>query len=29
MLPESLICARVTDPVGIHVGEEGGLAGGG
>lgn len=29
MLPESLICTRVTDPVCIHVGEEGSLAGGG
>lgn len=29
MLPESLVRTRVTDPVGIHVGEEGGLACGG
>ena len=29
MLPESLIGARVADPVGIHVGEEVGLTGGG
>lgn len=29
MLPESLVCTRVTDPIGIHVGEEGSLAGGG
>lgn len=29
MLPESLVCTRVADPVGIHVGEEGSLAGGG
>ena len=29
MLPESLICTRVADPVGVHVREEGGLAGGG
>ena len=27
MLPESLIGARVADPVGIHVGEEVGLTG--
>lgn len=29
MIPESLVRARVTNPVGIHVGEEGSLAGGG
>ena len=29
MLPESLIGTRVADPVCIHVGEEGSLAGGG
>lgn len=29
MFPESLIRARVADPVGVHVGEEGSLAGGG
>lgn len=29
MLPKSLVCASVADPVSIHVGEEGGLAGGG
>ena len=29
MLPESLVCSRVADPVGVHVREKGGLAGGG
>ena len=29
VLPESLVCTRVADPVGVHVREEGGLAGGG
>ena len=28
VLPESLVCTGVADPVGVHVGEEGGLAGG-